>query len=343
MNRKIFYIDPATGLLTKSTSNVPDPKFERRYTGTGRGMALPEEVFIITEESSRPFAQMIQGVERNRIDGGMFIPHGILQGKESYLSVAVTGASANFTPVAHQTAAGEYIWVTDQYYLVMDRRPKPEEMLQPLQESALNAEIIQLGPYVADTDPIPLNGATTFTLSHPKWAVIQPIVAMGASYNLETSEFGYKYRLEQPAIVTGVTGTDGTGQTIEASFNQSAQERKGVNGYMVSVLKKGDDIPFTGLKYGQPTSVPEWVFESEYDNTGQEMAVFALDSARLSLTGSVYTIDKKLNRYCKASDRSSATIVAGTYYVIVRAMNQTTFDEKLRLSNAAISAAVTVA
>jgi hypothetical protein len=343
MNRKLTYLDPATGLLTKSTGNIPDPRFEFRRTGTGRGLALEEEVFLITEDSAKPFAQMMQGMERNRMDGGLFVPHGILQGKESYLSVAVVGASSqDFTPVSHRTAENNLIFATGMQMLVMDRRPKPEEMLNPFSVSDLNAEIVKIGTYVADTDPVDLDGVTTFANSHPKWAVIQPIVAMTASYDLITGEYGLKYRYEQPAIVTGQAGVDGTSQTINASWTQSAQERKGVNGYMVSVLKKGDDIAETGLKYGQPISVPEWVFESEYDDTGQKMAVYALDDAQLVLATSTYTVSG-LNRYCKASDRSSAAIVAGTYYVIVRAMNQITFDENLRLSNAAISAAITVA
>ena len=64
--------------------------------------------------------------------------------------------------------------------------------------------------------------------------------------------------------------------------------------------------------------------------------------AQLVLSGGVVTLSN-LNRYYKPSDGSVAALVAGTYFVAVRALTSTTLDAACRMSDAAVSAAVVVA
>lgn len=337
-DRKILYRSASTGLLVRDTTNIPDVKSELRYSGVGTSHLDPEEITLFNANNASPFgwAVPIIGEDRNRMDGGPFVEHGLLDGRGAYAGSAITATDANFTPVAHRDAKGNVKFATDEWWVIMDRRPKRHEIGEIFTNTELNAEVIQLGTYVADTSPIDLNGATAFAGNHPKWSYLHPIVGVPASYNLDTGAFGAKYIREQPSAPSTVTGVDGTSQTINVSFSQVTDSL--VQGYMVSILKKGDALSL----YGPPVFVPEYVFESEYDDTGQVMAVYALSSSELVLATSTYTVSG-LNRYFKTSNKTSTAIVAGTYYAVVRSLTSTTFNDALRWSDAAISAAITVA
>lgn len=355
MDQKIQYKSCSTGLLTELSSTRKDPKLINKWTGGEYGLGQVEEVFLRYDDTNYPFSQMIHGAYQNLMQGGPFVPNGILQGKESYLSAAVVGASsANFTPTSHRNAAGELIWVTDAYYLVTDRRV-PEADALNWESAPYNGEIIQLGTYTADTNPVDLNGATTFANSHPEWAVIQPIVPVPASYDTSLGQYGVVYQLEQPTQISTCTGVDGTSQTIDVTFTASSDVA--VEAYAVAILKSGDGYS----QYAAPVAVPEWVCPSDYGS--DKVALWAADGTAVASGGTNLTDNgdgtwttPSIDTYWKITTAhpgvvtAKQAIVAGTYYAVVWAFtniwiasNVFYLTEKSRMSDPKISAAITVA
>jgi hypothetical protein len=336
MNRRIQYTSPTTGNPTRHTANIPDPSFELRWTGTGDGSSREEEVHLITNDGNYPFAYPMVGMERNRIDGGPFVPSGELDGHETYSSAAITATDTEFTPMSHRTAENALIFSTGAYFLVMDRHPKPEECANIFGVADLNAEIVKIGTYVADTAPVDLDGATAFANNHPKGAVIQKIIGVSASYNLDTGEKGYKYNLEVAGMTpTIVTSIDGGTQTIDITFKAVETSYPACKGYMVAVVKKGGALSV----YGAPTFIPQYVLPAE---KGSTELLLSLSSADLSLASGVYTLEG-ISKYYDPATKALTAIVAGTYYVVLWAVNATTRNENFRLSAPDISTAVVVA
>lgn len=359
MQNKIMYKSCSTGLITEYATTLADPTLVTKWTGGKYGLQQMEEVFLKQSNATYPFSQMAQGLYRNMMQGGPLIPHGALDGKEGYVWSAISATDENFTPVAHRDAGGNYIWETDKYYIITDRRVPPEDRMK-WEDAPYNGEIIQLGTYTADTNPIDLNGADQFANAHPMWSPIQKISVMPASYDLTTGEFGVVYQLEQPTQMSTCTGVDGGTQTIEVTFTKSSDAA--ITAYAVAVLKLGDYYS----RWAAPVAIPEFVTPSDYGSdkvalwTGDGTAVA---SGGTNLTDNTTTFTTPgIDTYFKATTPAAPTtaptvtnkqaIAAGSYYAIVWGLTNTWFDssnnilymsEDSRISDPKISAVITVA
>ena len=330
------YIDPATGTVQVDPS-VKTPSLTHEYSGSRLGTAKVMEVTLSISGSS-PYSYAIDGLHENLMDGGPYVPHGALHGKETILEADASASATALVVEQHLTPDDRPILEAGVPYLVMHRRPKQGESIWG--NTGLAPEIITIDSGYDYTGSTGTNDGVNPTISalttaRKKGAVLQKVVGYPASYDMERGTFGQRYRLEQPASVAITATADGGTQTVNVSFNKATQ--KAVSAYMIQILKKGDALS----PYGAPVSIPEDVLESQYDDTGQQDAIFALDSTRLVESEGVITVSS-LNRYYNPETRTVTAITAGVYYVAVRALTQTTKDANLRMSDASVMA-VTVA
>ena len=262
------------------------------------------------------------------------MPHGCLEGKEAVLADTANSSATSIVVRQSLTPDGRNIFEAGGKYLIMRRRPKENERGSAFTDSAIAAAIITV-----DAGYVSGNTVTVSALpaTYQRGAIIQKLMPLGASYDLERGEFGLRYQKEQPNAVTSVTAVDGGTQTIDVSFIPNTTQAT-VAAYMAQILKKGD-----ALSVNSVVEIPEWVQPAEYSDGTQHEAIVPVGSALLVAgTGGIVTLSN-LNRYFKPSDGSVAAIVAGTYFVAVRALTSTTLDAACRMSDAAISAAVIVA
>lgn len=331
MNRKLIYTDPTTGVA--ASMSLPDPSVELQNTGAAHGLAAEEEVYLVTNNSQTPFSRMIFGEEKNRIDGAPYVPHGCLEGKEAVLATTANSSATSIVVRQSLTPDGRNIFEADGKYLIMKRRPKEDERANAFTDSSIAAAVITVDSGYTSGETITVSALPA---TYQRGAIVQKLMPMGASYDMERGEFGLRYQKEQPTAVTSVTAVDGSSQTIDVTFMPSTQAA--VAAYMVQILKKGD-----ALSVNSVVEIPEWVQPAEYLNSTQYEAIVPVGSALLVAgTGGVVTLSN-LNRYFKPSDMSVAAIVAGTYFVAVRALTSTTLDASCRMSDATVSAAVVVA
>lgn len=331
MNRNLVYTDPTTGAAMKTT--IADPSVELAHTGGAHGLP-EEEVYFITNNTATPYAILAHGLEQSRINGGAYVPHGALDGKEAVLSTAANSSATSIVVRQHLTPDGRPIFEPSGKYLIMKRRPRESERLDAFTNTDIAAAIITVDAgYDYGTDGATVT-VSALPAAYPRGAVVQKILPMGASYDMERGDFGLRYQKERPAALTNVTAVDGGSQTIDVTFTPSTQ--KAVRGYMVQILKKGDALAPISL-----VEVPEWVQPAEYLNSTQYEGVVAADSALLVANQNGTVTWSNFNRYYK-SDFTLAAIVAGTYYVIVRAVTSTTLDASCRLGVAS-SVSVVVA
>jgi len=341
MNYKLEYTNPVTGLRATSAA-IPEPPVELIRNGQGNGRSEDVEAYLKTNSTSNPYSKPMEGAEFNRMWGGPFVPHGALSGQECRLSEDCAISDVDVHVRQWLTPTGLPKIIASGTYLLFDLMPRNEdECRNILNDSTFGAEVVVIDAsydYSVNTGVNTGSNPTVsaLTKNHKKGAILQRVGAVGASYNLDTGDFGYGYQLDQPTAVAGVTAADGGSQKINVSFTPTTDA--GVQGYMLQVLKKGDAYSL----YAAPVAIPEDVLESEYADGGQQPAIFALSSAKLVLSQGSITVSG-LNRYYLPSTKTLGAIVAGTYYVVVRAMNQTTIDENLRLSDPTIVASVVVA
>jgi hypothetical protein len=223
----------------------------------------------------------------------------------------------------------------------MHRRPKMSELHTMFTSSEIEAEIITISAaydWTTDTGTGNNDGAfptvAATTTARKRLAVISKCVYPGASYDMLSGYAGYRYQREKPASITLTTAVDGGTQTIDITFTASTD--KVVHGYMVQVLKKGDTLLCVD---DAPVAIPEWVLPAEIAATE---TLYAKSDAAVLPVATVITL-AAIDRYYSSATRTLAAITAGTYYVAVRALTQTTFDAELRMSDAVISDAVVVA
>lgn len=331
MNRKLIYTDPATGVAASMT--LPDPTVELQNTGAAHGLAAEEEVYLVTNQSQTPYSRMIFGEEKNRIDGGAYVPHGCLQGQEAVLAADAAQNATSITVRQSLTPDGRNIFEADGLYLIMKRRPKESERLTAFTDASIAAAVITVDSgYTSGTSVT----VSALPADYKRGAIVQKLLPLGASYDLERGEFGLRYQKEQPTAVTTVSAADGGSQRIDVTFTPSTQAA--VAAYMVQVLKKGD-----ALSVNSVVEIPEYVQPAEYTDGTQHEAIVAVGSALLVANQNGTVTLSGINRYFKPSDMSVATIVAGTYFVAVRALTSITLDASCRMSDATVSAAVVVA
>lgn len=332
MKRILIYTDPTTGLA--ASMSLPDPSVELQNTGSAHGLTVDEEAYYVTTQTQTPYSRMIFGEEKNRIDGGAYVPHGCLDGKEAVLADTANSSATSIIVRQSVTPDGRNIFDASGKYVIMKRRPKESERATAFTDASIAAAVI--------TVDSGYTSGTTVTVSalpatYQRGAIVQKLMPLGASYDVERGEFGLRYQKEQPTAVTTVTAVDGGTQTIDVSFIPNTTQAA-VAGYMIQILKKGE-----ALSVNSVIEIPEWVQPAEYSDGTQHEAIVPVSSALLVAgTGGVVTFSN-LNRYYKPSDGSVAAIVAGTYYVAVRALTSTTLDAACRMSDATISAAVVVA
>jgi hypothetical protein len=329
MDKTVFYKDATTGLYANST-NIPEPKVELRHTGPGVGLADQNEAYLKTNSTTYPFSYPINGIELNRIDGGPFVPHGDLQGRECTLAADASGAAVELNVRQYLTPDGKPILIAGGSYLLMHRHPIEKERLTAFSNADIAAEVVVID---ASYDYTTNTGTGTNSGAWPKCpaigtarkigAVLQQIVATPASYNEDTGEFGYRYQQEQPTAITGVAAADGGTQKIDVQFNASTD--KGIAGYMIQVLKIGDAL----CPYMAPTSIPDEVLPAKVSTT---LCIYALDNVALVTVAGVITVSDISSAYV-SSTRTHAAVSAGTYYVAVRAVTSLTLDASCRMSD----------
>ena len=332
MNRMMIYTDPTTGVA--AAMSMPDPAVELQNTGAAHGLTADEEAYYVTKQAQTPFSRMIYGEEKNRIEGGAYVPHGCLEGKEAVLADTANSSATSIVVRQSVTPDGRNIFEAGGKYLIMRRRPKENERATAFTNSSIAAAVITV-----DAGYVSGNTVTVSALpaTYQRGAIVQKLMPLGASYDLERGEYGLRYQKEQPNAVTTVTAVDGGTQTIDVSFIPNTTQAA-VAAYMVQILKKGD-----ALSVNSVIEIPEWVQPAEYSDGTQHEAIVPVGSALLVAgTGGIVTLSN-LNRYFKPSDGSVSAIVAGTYFVAVRALTSTTLDAACRMSDAAVSAAVIVA
>ena len=332
MEQTLLYTSPTTGVMEKI--RIPDPSIELADTGEAHGLPDEKEVFYLTNNTTNPFAIMAQGLEFNRMNGGAYVPHGALHGQEATLAATANSSATSIVVRQYLTPDGRPIFEPGGKYFLMNRRPKEGERAAAFANTDLDVAIITVDSgYDYTTD-----GATVTVSALPatyqRGAVVQKIMPMGASYDMERGQDGLRTQKQRPAALTNVSAADGGSQVIDVTFTPSTQ--KAVRGYMIQVVKKGDAFAPIHL-----VEVPEWVQPAEYASGGQHEAIIAADSALLvaNQNGTVTVSD--INRYYK-SDYTLSAIVAGTYFVIVRALTATTLDASCVLGEA-VSVSVTVA
>jgi hypothetical protein len=261
------------------------------------------------------------------------VPHGALKGKECRLAADVTGTATEIQVEQYLTPDGRPILEAGGKYLLMHRLPKDDEVAEIFTNTEIAAEIITISAaydYTTDTGTGNNDGhfptVSAVATARKKWAVVSKIVSVGTSYGLEQGEEGYRYQREKPASITP-TVADGGSQTIDVSWTESSG--KAVHGYMIQVLKKGDAL----CPDDAPISIPEWVLPAEVSGTE---TLYAKSDAAVAPTSGTISISG-IDKYYVSSTRTLAAITAGTYYVVVRALTQTTIDEELRLSTAVVA------
>lgn len=341
MNGKVTYREMTTDILANAA--VIDPQIEKRFTGPVVGLAEQEEVAIVRNNSSYPYDALVHGEYNNYMNGGPFVPHGRLDGMQCCIAADVAALATELQLEQYLKPDGTPIIEAGGKYLLMHRLPEIGEEGEIFTNTDIAAEIITVSAaydWTTDTGTGNDDGhfptVSALVTARKRFAVLQKIIGLTGSMNLETGHVGHRYALEQPTVISAPAAVDGTSQTINVSFTQSSDV--GIKGYMVSILKKGDALS----QYAAPAMVPYYVLPSQYDDGGQVDAVYALDSAELVLASGTITVSG-LNRYYTPATRTITAVVAGTYYAVVFAMNQTVFDAKLRLSPIAVSAAVVVA
>lgn len=340
MEAKVVYIDPTTGLPVSPASapTRPDPKIFSGWTGTEGWLRLPEEFFLKVQDTSYPYQLMLPGAMFNMIDGGPFVPSGILDGQEAILAVDVAALATELQVENYLTPDGRPIFEAGGKYLLMHRRPKDSELHTIFTSSEIEAEIITVSAaydWTTDTGTgnndghFPTVSATT--TARKRLAVVSKIVYPGASYDMVAAYAGYRYQREKPASITLTTAVDGGTQTIDITFTASTD--KAVHGYMVQVLKKGDTLLCVD---DVPVAMPEWVLPAEIAATE---TLYAKSDAAVLPVATVITLSA-IDKYYSSATRTLAAITAGTYYVTVRALTQTIFDAELRMSDAVMSTVV---
>ena len=332
MAQKVEYTAPTTGLRAISAA-APDAKIERRFTGRGSVTSDHTEPFLITDNTSYPFAQLCRE-ETNRFQGGPFTPHARLNGKQAYLTVAAAALATEFHVEQYLTPDGRPIFEAGGHYLVMHRLPYPEEELDIFTSTSIAAEIVTISvayDWTTDTGtgnndgswPTITAPALGLVTARERFAVVQQIAGCTASYNMRTGDLGYMQKLEQLTVISISSAVDGGAQTIDVVFTENTDFA--CHGYAIQILKIADVLCLDDT----PVSIPEWVIPSQV-------------SAKSVLTpaAGVITVSGLSTYYSSATHKLEA-IVAGSYYVCVRALNQIVYDADLRMSAAAISSGAT--
>lgn len=353
MNYGVKYINPNTGLYA-ALPVVPDPVAKLEQTGVeyspDRGQEIFLEMAVDTTIAGRggvrylPITELFDDV----LHQGECIPAFSANRQGTFLATDIAADAKALTSEAYLKTNGEPIFEAGAYYWIMDRRPDAGERFNL---ADYGAELIRIDDaYTAATD-LGSNDGGTPTISgdggtggaaaaHTRGAYIErAFPSMGCTAVKAGEMYGLIYERERPAAVTGVAGDadNCTASTLAITFNASSYAT--VKAYAVYVLKKGQSLS----PYGAPIALPDYVVPAQYDDGGQTQAIYPLDSAELTMASGVYSLSG-LNRYYDAATRALTALSGSTdYYVAVRAWNQTTIDENLRMSVPTVAAVSTTA
>lgn len=353
MANQLLYKNPNNGKFTTVQVNLI-PTIAMRYNGKQGYADLDEPHMTLTTTkttaagASQTVSVSVSALEAyyNAVNGGEFIPHPALQGKETYLNADITNVATSMV-VTHATTSwkgvSENILVADRDFLLMHRKPLPGEdiWLTGTLNGLINcaAEVITIDSgYSSGTTVTIARG--TGAAARKQGAVIQPLLGCPSSRDNLSIYAGLLTELERPDALTVGTMASAAADVVDALWIASTQAADTANssgGFGVVTHYAVYVLPKTGKYLNNVPALPEACVPSQYDDTGQVDAVFALASSALTtedVSGTTYQKMLSLNRYWDPTTGAlTATAGGNDYWVGVRAMNQSTFDQDLRASD----------
>ena len=293
-------------------------------------------------------------IQNDLIYGGELVPPSVLRGCETRLAADITDVATTMT-ITHSTKQWpgletENILVAGQPYLLMHQRPSIGVSIWDTGTVngflAPDAEIITIdGGYVSGTT---VTIARTFNgTARKKGAYIQPLTGAFVPYNKGYS--GIVIPAERPKILTMGAQTSTVADTIDAFWVESPEEAStlatgvggSVTGYGIWIFPKAGAY-LNNLNAG----IPDNAQPSQYDDTGQVDAIFAIGSAKIeeaTVLTVVYKTVEGLNRCWNPVTNALEVLVTGLqYWVVVRALTSTTLDYTCRMSPPAIALSAVV-
>lgn len=363
MATQLSYINPNTGKVKTISANLI-PTIAMRYNGKPGFGDLDEPFMSISGTKSNaagvssPVNVSYSALEQYYmcVNGGEYVPHPNLQGKEAFLAADIAIDATSMTVSKATTSwkkTSENIFVADRPYLLMNRKPLPgEDVFKTGTEDGLicpAAEIIFVGAAYTSGTTVPIVRGTG-AAARKKMAVIQALPGVWASRGNDSEHAGLLVELERPDPVTMGEATSTVANEIKAYFVKSAQQADTPNSnneYGVVTHYGVWVLPMSGMFAYNVRGLPENAAPSQYDDTGQTDAIFAIDSDNIvaeTVDGTSYLTIDGLNRAWNPETGALEALVTGDWYWVgVKAMNQGTFDGDLRASNISFSALVQVA
>lgn len=353
MANQLLYKNPNTGKYQTVSVNLI-PTIAMRYNGKIGYADLDEPHLQLSATkqtaagASVTVSVSVSALEAyyNAVNGGPFIPHPALQGKETYITADITNIATSMV-ISHATTMwkgiSENILVADRDYLLMHRKPLLGEDVWTTGTSngLINcaAEVITIDSgYSSGTSVTIARGSGA--AARKKGAVIQPLVGCPSSRDNYSLYGGLLTELEKPDALTLGTHTSASADSVDAYFVASTQAADTANSsgeYGVVTHYAVYVLPKTGKYLNNVPALPESAQPSQYDDTGQTDAVLAIGDAKVAeeaVGGTTYKKIVALNRYWNPLTGELAATAGGSdYWVGVKAMNQGTFDADLRASD----------
>lgn len=353
MANQLSYKNPNTGKMRNIGVNLI-PTMAMRYNGK-EGFGDLDEPYLSLSGTKTSAAGSSESVNVSCsaleqyymcVNGGEYVPHPSLQGKEAFLAADIAIDAVSMVVSKSTTKwkkTEENIFVADHPYLLMNRKPLPgEDVFKTGTEDGLicpAAEIIFVGAgYTSGTTVTIVRG--TGAAARKKMAVIQALPGVWSSRADESEYAGLLFELERPDAVSLGDPTSPVATEIKVYFLPSVQQADtpNSNGEYGVVTHYGVWVlPMSALFKYNVRGLPENAAPSQYDDGGQVDAVLAIDDAAVvteDVGGTDYLTIDGLNRAWNPETGALEALVSTEWYWVgVKAMNQGTFDANLRASN----------
>lgn len=336
-----FMKDPTTGATVANQQSLA-ASLTSRFTGKGGHPDL-NELFLKMGNGANQVLIPAHDAYYHCLQGGPFVPHGRLEGREAFLEANLTNTGTSITVSKATTdwnGVTENIFVPNRPYLLMNRKP---EYGEDIYASGTKDGLLLPDAEIVYVDAA-YSGGTTVTIARgplakarSKGAVIQAIPGLPASFFSQSPAFGVMYEQERPDAVDIGSQQSAVAGEIKAVFKPSAQVATAggvVTHYAVWILPKSGRYTY------QVAGLPECAVP---------VAVLPIDSASLvgevlpPDTGETFLTVGGLTQYWDPQTGALGSVSsAGKYWVCVAALNQETFNANTRMSPVSV-AEVTVA